>query len=138
MTLAPVTQISAKGPFNLGPRSILKPDSLPELSVHERLIWLEATATTFRLLGAAGGVEAVGVKVGGRPAVKVGVGVRVRVAVAAAVGDDPGVEVRVGVAVRVAVEVRVRVCVAVGGASVVANVVFDQAESPAKLYARTR
>jgi hypothetical protein len=122
--LDPVTQISVHGPFIAGPRSILKPDSFEELSIHDRLIWLVEIATADRLLGSAGGEEAVGVTVGAGPEVKVGVGVRVGVGVA--LGDGPDVEVRVGVGV------------AVGGARVVANAVFDHKESPAELYARTR
>jgi hypothetical protein len=37
-------------------RSILKPDSLLELSFQLRLIWLEETAVAERLLGAVGRV----------------------------------------------------------------------------------
>jgi hypothetical protein len=130
-TFGPVTQISVHGPFIAGPRSILKPDSFEELSIHDRLIWLEEIATADRLLGSAGGAEAVGVTVGAGPEVKVGVGVLVGVGVA--LGDGPDVEVRVGVGVRGGVGVRVGVGVAVGGARVVANAVFDHAESPAEL-----
>lgn len=52
-------------------RSILKPLSLDELSVHERPIWFAETVVTFNLLGAAGAEVADGVAVG----VGVGVGV---------------------------------------------------------------
>jgi hypothetical protein len=54
-TFGPVTQISDHGPFMAGPRSIRKPDSSEELSVHDRLIWLEETATAFNELGAPTG-----------------------------------------------------------------------------------
>jgi hypothetical protein len=53
-----------------------------ELSVHERLIWLDDAAVAVRLLGAAG----VGVGVG----VAVGVGVGVGVAVGLGVGVGGG------------------------------------------------
>ncbi len=52
-----------------GERSILNPVSLFELSVHDRLIWLDDAAVAVRLLGAAGVGVGVGVAVG------VGVGV---------------------------------------------------------------
>ncbi len=132
-TFPPVTAISPNGPFMSKPRSIRKPDSFEELSVHDRLIWLEETASADKLLGSAGTEEEgeVGVRVGGGPEVKVrvgvGVGVRVQVGVRVAVGDDPGVAVRVGVGVDV------RVGVAVGGARVVADATFENRESPAEL-----
>jgi hypothetical protein len=119
----------------------LKPVSLLELSAHARLIWLEDMAVAERELGEAGvpgvGVR-VGVAVGGT-----GVGVRVGVAVGGtAVGVRVGVDVggtavgvRVGVEVGgTAVGVRVRVGVGVGpAANVVADAVFELAESPALL-----
>jgi len=52
-------------------RSILNPVSLFELSVHDRLIWLDDAVVAVRLVGAAGVGVAVGVAVG----VGVGVGV---------------------------------------------------------------
>ncbi len=52
-------------------RSILNPLSLPELSVHARLIWVEEAAVAVRLVGAAGVKVGVGVAVG----VGVGLGV---------------------------------------------------------------
>jgi hypothetical protein len=162
-TFGPVTQISIHGPFMLGPRSILKPDSFGDLSVHDRLIWLEETAVASRPLGARGrlptgvgvGLETVvGVRVGvdvGRPVVgvRVGVvvggavvGVRVGVTVGAA-----GVGERVGVAVG-GNAVGVRVAVAVGGIGVgvrvglawgvVALTTLENGEFPAALNAATR
>ena len=62
-----------------GARSTTKPDSLLELSVHSRSIWLEDTAVAERPLGAAGTVAAVGVAVGTAVAVTMAVGVRVGV-----------------------------------------------------------
>jgi hypothetical protein len=58
-----------------------------ELSVHERLIWLDDAAVAVRLLGAAG----VGVGVGVGVAVGLGVGVGVGVGVAVGVGVGVGV-----------------------------------------------
>jgi hypothetical protein len=50
----PVVPTWVHGPDALGPRSILKPVSLNELSVQDRLIWLALTATAPRLPGATG------------------------------------------------------------------------------------
>ena len=58
-----------------GERSILKPVSLLELSVHDRLILLEDAAAAVRLLGTAGVGVGVGVGVAVGVAVGVGVGV---------------------------------------------------------------
>jgi len=54
-----------------GERSILNPVSLFELSVQDRLIWLDDAAVAVRFVGAAGVGVGVGVAVG----VGVGVGV---------------------------------------------------------------
>ncbi len=62
-------------------RSILNPVSLFELSVHERLIWLDDAAVAVRFVGAAGIGVGVGVAVG----VDVGVGVGFGAVVALAV-----------------------------------------------------
>jgi hypothetical protein len=88
-------------------RSTLNPVSLFELSVQERLIWLDDTAVAIRFVGAAGvGVAgAVGVGVGLGVAVPVGVpvgvglgaGVAVGVDVGLGVGDEVGVGLGVGV-----------------------------------------
>jgi hypothetical protein len=51
--------ISEKPELALRLRSILKPDSLAELSVQVRLIWLEETALAERPVGAAGGSVSV-------------------------------------------------------------------------------
>ncbi len=72
MVWAPTVPIWAKV-VPLVERSILKPLSLVELSVHKRLIRLEEAVVAFRLLGAAGVAVVVGVGVG--VAVGVGVGV---------------------------------------------------------------
>jgi len=69
-----------------GERSILNPVSLFELSVHERLIWLDDAAVAVRLLGAAGVGVGVGVGVAVGVAVGLGVGVGVGVAVGVGVG----------------------------------------------------
>ena len=45
-------------------RAILNPVSFVELSVQDRLIWLEETATAFRLVGALGVGVALGAGVG--------------------------------------------------------------------------
>jgi hypothetical protein len=129
-----------------GPRSILTPDSLDELSVHDRLIWLEETAVASRPLGARGrlptgvgvGLETVvGVDVG-RPVVGVRVGVTVG---AAGVGERVGVAVggtAVGVRVAVAVD-RIGVGVRVGlGWGVVALTTLENGEFPDALNAATR
>jgi hypothetical protein len=58
-------------------RSTLKPVSLFELSVQDRLIWLDEIAEAVRFVGAAG----VGIGVGVGVAVGVGVGVGVAKAV---------------------------------------------------------
>jgi len=63
-------------------RSILNPVSLFELSVQDRLIWLDDTAVAVRFVGGAGVGTGVGVAVG----VPVGVGVEVGVGVGVAVG----------------------------------------------------
>ena len=131
-----------------GPRSTLKPVSFTELSVQTRLIQLGDTAVAAREPGAAGGVPGVEAGVGvalGGPAVGVRVGVKVGVDVAAApVGVRFGVTVAaaavaVGVDVHVAVGVDVRVGVGVGlevATNVVAEAVFEYAESPEALVAR--
>ncbi len=97
----------------------MNPSSLVELSVQERLTWLEETATVLRPPGSAGTApdDGVGVAVGSP-----NVGVRVGVAV-----GSPNVGVRVGVAVGgTEVGVRVAVGVDVGvGAKVVATAIFD-------------
>jgi len=69
-----------------GERSILNPVSLFELSVHDRLIWLDDAAVAVRLLGAAGVGVGVGVAVGLGVGVGVGVGVAVGVGVGVGVG----------------------------------------------------
>ena len=60
-------------------RSTTKPDSLLELSVHCRSIWLEDTAVAERPVGAAGRATAVGVTVGVGDGVTMAVGVPVGV-----------------------------------------------------------
>ena len=58
MALAPAVPICAKLVHPLPvQRSTLNPLSLPELSVQDRLIWLEEAAVADRLLGAAGSVS---------------------------------------------------------------------------------
>jgi hypothetical protein len=56
--LAAIVPIWVQGPAELVARSTLNPDSFVELSVHERLIWLEEAAEAARLLGATGADEA--------------------------------------------------------------------------------
>jgi hypothetical protein len=76
-----------------GERSILNPVSLFELSVQDRLIWLDDAAVAVRFVGAAGVGVGVGVAVGVGVGVGVGVvGVGVGVAVAVGVGVGVGVE----------------------------------------------
>ena len=55
----PVVAISVQGPIDVDDRSIRKPVSLNELSVHARLIWLEETAVAASPVGAIGIVAAV-------------------------------------------------------------------------------
>lgn len=81
MVWAPTVPILAKV-VPLVERSILKPLSLVDLSVHERLIRLDEAVVAFRLLGAAGVAVPAGVGVG----VEAGVGVAVGVAVGVGVG----------------------------------------------------
>ena len=55
MTFAPTVATWAKLVQPLpAHRSILKPSSLPELSIQDRLIWLEEPAVAVRLLGETG------------------------------------------------------------------------------------
>jgi hypothetical protein len=97
-------------------RYSLKPASLFELSVQDRLIWLRDTAVALRFVGASGvgvgvavgvGVGVAGVAVG--VGVAVGLGVGVGVAVGLGVGVGVGVDVGLGVGVGVAVGVGVGV-----------------------------
>ena len=54
--LAPTLATSAKlVQVEPAQRSIEKPSSFEEASVHERLIWLDQTVVAARLVGAAGG-----------------------------------------------------------------------------------
>jgi hypothetical protein len=78
-------------------RYTLNPVSLFELSVQDRLIWLDDTVVAVRFVGASG--VGVGVAVG----VGVGVGAGVAVGVTVAVGVGVGAGVAVGVAVGVGV-----------------------------------
>jgi hypothetical protein len=126
VTFAPTVAIS----LNALPclvRYTLKPVSLFELSVHDRLIWLDDTASAVRFVGAAGvgvgvgpgvgvGVAVgLGVGLGVGAGVAVGVGIAVGVGVGFGVGLTGGVGVGVGVGVAVAVGLGVGVGVGVGG-----------------------
>jgi len=82
-------------------RYTLKLVSLFELSVQDRLIWLDDAAVAVRFVGAAG-VD-VGVGVGAGVDVALGVGVGVGVGLGVGVGVGLGGGVGVGVAVGVAV-----------------------------------
>jgi hypothetical protein len=82
-------------------RSTLNPVSLFELSVQERLIWLDDTAVAVRFVGAAG-IE-LGVAVGVGVDVDVGLGLGVGGGVPVGVGVEVGVEVGVGLGVGVTV-----------------------------------
>lgn len=85
VTFGPTLAISRKSEHPLPvQRSIRKPSSLFELSVHARSILLVETALPVRLLGAAG-TAGVGVGVG------VGIGVGSGVGVGVGVGEDPQV-----------------------------------------------
>jgi hypothetical protein len=106
-------------------RYILNSVSLFELSVQDRLIWLDDTAVAVRFVGASGVGVAVGlglgvglgagVGVGVAVAVGVGVGVRVGLGVGLGGGVGVGVDVGLGVGVGVAVAVGLGVGVGVGG-----------------------
>ena len=74
VTFAPTVPICANV-VPLVERSILKPVSLLELSVQERLIWVDETAVALRFVGAAG--IGVGLGVGAGLGVGVGVGLDV-------------------------------------------------------------
>ena len=90
-------------------RSTLNPVSLFELSLQDRLIWLDDTAVAIRFVGAAGvgiGV-AVGLGVGVGRGVAVGTGVDVGVGVGLDLGVGVGVEVGVGLGVVVGLAVGV-------------------------------
>jgi hypothetical protein len=102
-------------------RSTLNPVSLFELSVQDRLIWLDDAAVALRFVGARGVGLAVGVGVG------VGVGLGVGVGVGVGVGLGFGVAVGVGVGVRVGLGfgVAVGVGVGVGAGIVVAFAAFE-------------
>jgi hypothetical protein len=97
-------------------RSTLNLVSLFELSVQERLIWLDDTAVAVRSVGGAGVGLAVGVgvAVGVGIGVDVGVGLGVGVGVDVGVGGDVGLGVAVGVGGGVGVEVALGVGVGVG------------------------
>ena len=60
--MAPVVVTGVKFTLSLE-RSILKPVSLFELSVHDRLIWLVETVVAVRLLGEARGPDVVALEV---------------------------------------------------------------------------
>jgi hypothetical protein len=79
---------SGEKPLPFLERSTLNPVSLFELSVQERLIWLDDTAVAVRFVGAAG----VGIGVG----VGVGLGVAVGFGVGLGVGVGVGVGVEFG------------------------------------------
>ena len=57
VTFAPTVAISLKVKPASVERSILNLVSLFELSVHERLIWLDDAAVAARFVGAAGAIE---------------------------------------------------------------------------------
>jgi len=105
VTSAPLVAISVN-PLPFLERSTLNPVSLFELSVQDRLIWLDDAAVAVRFVGAAG----VGVGVG----VGLGVGLGVEVGAGVGVGGSVGVGVGVGVSVGVGVGVSVGVGVADG------------------------
>jgi len=54
-TFTPVVPICIHGPVADGAHWMINPDSFPELSTQERLIWLEDTAAAERFDGANGG-----------------------------------------------------------------------------------
>jgi hypothetical protein len=88
VTFAPTVAISVNVVPSLE-RCILNPVSLFELSVQDRLIWLDDAAAAVRFVGAAG--VGIGVEVGVGVAVGVGVGVGVPVGVGVGVGVGGGV-----------------------------------------------
>jgi hypothetical protein len=93
VTFAPLVAICENAlPFL--ERSTINPVSLFELSLHERLIWLDDTAIAVRFVGAAG--VGIGVGVGVGVAVGLGVGVTVGVGVGVGVGVEVGVGVGFG------------------------------------------
>jgi len=121
VTFAPLVAICENAlPFL--ERSTLNPVSLFELSLQERLIWLDDTAIAVRFVGAAGVGFGVGVGLGAGVAVGVGVGV------------GAGVAVGVGLGVRVAVGVGV----GVEFGRVVTLITLELLLVPPALYARTR
>jgi hypothetical protein len=95
-------------------RSTLKPVSLFELSLQDRLIWLDDTAVAIRFVGAAGVGLAVNVGVGVGVGLGVGVDTGVDVGVGVGLGVDAGVGVEVGVGGGVVVGVALGTGVGVG------------------------
>ena len=108
VTFAPTVAISLN-PLPWRARSTLNPVSLSELSVQDRLTWLDDTAVAERFEGAPGVAIGVGVGVEVGVAVAVGVGVEVGLGVVAAVAVGLGVGVAVAVGVGVVVGVGVGV-----------------------------
>src|SRR4026207_1389778 len=95
VTFAPLRAICKKVVPSVD-RSTLNPVSLFELSVQDRLIWLDDTAVAVRFVGAAGVGVGVAVGVGVGVGLGVGVGTGVDVGVGVGLGVGVGVEVGVG------------------------------------------